>query len=877
MNTEKSSNARYKSTCERSKWRQFKALIKKQVLHGIRDKVSLYNGLLSPIYMIAILIIIKAVSIPAVIDVKPFMPLTEGTCSVSQPNCVHMGYIANGPIEETLTNLRKLFAYSEPKEVSIRRFADYNELANHFSQDPSSLVVGVTFNTNDRAQSAAYEIHANHTLSKDRDYVTTRSLTIQAYIERAIANVRRQASGQTLLSSPLPPKEATFGKKIDSGSGRNFLSFTQLGDNTFVKYILPFMSVIFLNFAFQPLIIYYMTVLNIDKKIKIKGSMLMMGLSHTIYLATIWVYLLAFSLVPIIMVVILIYATQIIKSIAVGYILGSMIFYGIGMIALCTMLSIYFSSTKTAPFAGLIVTLASIALSIVYESRWIATLSPTESSWLFLVSPVAFGRVISLLSNFDSIEEMNNQPHMLSLNFTFLMIFVDCVLYLLIAWYVDHLKPGEEGIALPWNFLFCRSYWKSTKLTNMNCNIAPVENSELLAASKISDTDKHMFETQDVSFIDPKDRGAILITDLKKSFQVKNKGLCKGSRKINAVNSLDLDLNRGQVLAFLGHNGAGKTTTISMLSGLTLPDDGTISIFDQTLPTRRNRSSNIHVMAQVQQMLGVCPQFDILIDTFSAVEHMELFAAIRGLRILGKIEDNGTVTPGKQEDLQREYIIEMMSDVSLPDKCFEKSGSYSGGMKRKLSLAIALLGNPSIILLDEPTTGMDVYSRNQIWQLIQDSKEGRVVILTTHSMEEADALGDRIAIMSKGKLQTLGSSLFLKNRFGVGYHLSLTKKDTSNGERTETLNTVQRENMFDEQGLTAFIQTHLATAQLIDNTPHNITYLLPNKSEDQEKYPDFFEEMETICKQERYGVIGFGLSTTTLEEVFISLQEKEKE
>ncbi|KAK9765542.1 hypothetical protein K7432_006044 [Basidiobolus ranarum] len=637
------------------------------------------------------------------------------------------------------------------------------------------------------------------------------------------------------------------------------------------------MSLIFLNFAFQPLLIYYMTVLNIDKKIKIKGSMLMMGLSHTIYLATIWLYLLAFTLVPIIITVILIYATRTIKSIAVGYILGSMIFYGVGMIALCTMFSIYFTSTKTAPFAGLLLTLVSITLSILYELLWRGSVALTGSSCLCLISPIAFGRVISLANSFDTIAEMNNQPNDLSLNFTFLMVFVDSLLYLLIAWYVDHLKPGEEGIALPWNFLFCKSYWKSTKLTDLSRNTAPIKDTELIAASKINDDDKHMFELQDVSFITPPDRGAILITDLKKTFKVKNKGFCKGSRKVNAVNNLDLDLNRGQVLAFLGHNGAGKTTTISMLSGLTLPDDGTISIFGQTLPTRRNRSSNIHVKSQVQKMLGVCPQFDILIDTFSAVEHMELFAAIRGLHILGKSDSNGSVIPGKQEELQKEYIAEMMLDVSLSDKCFEKSGSYSGGMKRKLSLAIALLGNPSIILLDEPTTGMDVYSRNQIWQLIQDSKEGRVVILTTHSMEEADALGDRIAIMSKGKLQTLGSSLFLKNRFGVGYHLSLTKKATSNGERTGQLIAVQNENEFDEKGLTAFIQSHLATAKVLDNSPHIITYLLPNKYEDQEKYPDFFEEVETICALGNYGVVGFGLSTTTLEEVFISLQDKEKE
>ncbi|RKP05998.1 P-loop containing nucleoside triphosphate hydrolase protein [Thamnocephalis sphaerospora] len=115
-------------------------------------------------------------------------------------------------------------------------------------------------------------------------------------------------------------------------------------------------------------------------------------------------------------------------------------------------------------------------------------------------------------------------------------------------------------------------------------------------------------------------------------------------------------------------------------------------------------------------------------------------------------------------------------DVHLKDSGDQRVVTYSGGMKRKLSVAIAFLGDPLVVLLDEPTTGMDVYTRRQIWQLIQDSKQGRAIVLTTHSMEEADALGDRIAIMSKGKMQAQGTSLFLKNRYGIGYRLHVEKK-----------------------------------------------------------------------------------------------------
>jgi ATP-binding cassette subfamily A (ABC1) protein 1 len=120
-------------------------------------------------------------------------------------------------------------------------------------------------------------------------------------------------------------------------------------------------------------------------------------------------------------------------------------------------------------------------------------------------------------------------------------------------------------------------------------------------------------------------------------------------------------------------------------------------------------------------------------------------------------------------------IDEVITEVGLTEKRHALSSALSGGMKRKLSLAIALLGDPKFVLLDEPTSGMDPYSRRSTWELLQKKKAGRVILLTTHFMEEADTLADRIAIMSEGSIRCSGSSLYLKTRFGVGYILSLSK------------------------------------------------------------------------------------------------------
>jgi ATP-binding cassette subfamily A (ABC1) protein 3 len=123
----------------------------------------------------------------------------------------------------------------------------------------------------------------------------------------------------------------------------------------------------------------------------------------------------------------------------------------------------------------------------------------------------------------------------------------------------------------------------------------------------------------------------------------------------------------------------------------------------------------------------------------------------------------------------------MLEDIDLTDQKNQLSKSLSGGQKRKLSVAIALIGDSKIVMLDEPTSGMDTSARRRLWEMLKKNKHGRIVILTTHYMDEADILGDRIAIMAEGKVVCTGSSLFLKNRFGVGYNLVIAKKTRDPG------------------------------------------------------------------------------------------------
>uniref|UniRef100_A0A8C6UK25 ABC transporter domain-containing protein n=1 Tax=Neogobius melanostomus TaxID=47308 RepID=A0A8C6UK25_9GOBI len=209
-----------------------------------------------------------------------------------------------------------------------------------------------------------------------------------------------------------------------------------------------------------------------------------------------------------------------------------------------------------------------------------------------------------------------------------------------------------------------------------------------------------------------------------------------------AVDRLCLGIPRGECFGLLGVNGAGKTSTFRMLTG-----DTAITFGEAFLNQHRE-------MERVHQLMGYCPQFDSISDLLTGREHLELYARLRGL--VDKVAEWGIRKLGLVQYSERE------------------AGGYSGGNKRKLSTAISLIGSPPVIFLDEPTTGMDPKAKRFLWNCILSvTKEGRAVVLTSHSMEECEALCSRMAIMVNGRFQCLGSVQHLKNRFGDGYTVVL--------------------------------------------------------------------------------------------------------
>jgi len=296
-----------------------------------------------------------------------------------------------------------------------------------------------------------------------------------------------------------------------------------------------------------------------------------------------------------------------------------------------------------------------------------------------------------------------------------------------------------------------------------------------------------------------------------------------------AVKKLSFGVPAGEVFGFLGINGAGKTTTLSILSGEFPATAGEARLAG--LDMYRSRP-------QINQQMGYCPQFDAVLAKLTGREHLEMFARIKGI--------NESEISGVVEDC--------IDKMNLREHCEREAGSYSGGNKRKLSVAIALVGNPKIVFLDEPSTGMDPEARRFMWNVIASTMKGRSVILTTHSMEEAEALSTRIGIMVGGRLRCLGTTQHLKTKYGAGYTLELSSMEAV------------------ADAVEAWVADTFPGSSLVEKHGGQLRYEI-GRSES--RLSVMFSKLEE--SRERLGITDYALSQTTLEKVFLKFAAEQEE
>ena len=227
--------------------------------------------------------------------------------------------------------------------------------------------------------------------------------------------------------------------------------------------------------------------------------------------------------------------------------------------------------------------------------------------------------------------------------------------------------------------------------------------------------------------LDARNEIAIQVKDLKKEFE-----------HVTAVNGVDLTVRQGELFSILGPNGAGKTTTIQMLCCLSRPSSGTATIMGNDI---------LKDSLSVKQIIDVSPQETAIAENLNARENLNLIGGIHGF-------------PRDVIDQRATQLLEMMG---LTHRANERVKKYSGGMKRRLSIAMSLISDPQVLFLDEPTLGLDPQSRRSVWEHIKELKGKKTIILTAHYLEEADSLADRIAIIDEGEIVALGTPQELKD------------------------------------------------------------------------------------------------------------------
>ncbi|XP_068181973.1 phospholipid-transporting ATPase ABCA1b [Antennarius striatus] len=609
-----------------------------------------------------------------------------------------------------------------------------------------------------------------------------------------------------------------------------------------------------------------------EKEARLKETMRIMGLDNGI----LWFSWFISSLIPL-----LVSAALLVLLLKKGNLLPysdpGVVFFFLGSFAVvtimqCFLLSTAFARANLAAACGGIIYF-TLYLPYVLCVAWQDYIGSAAKVFASLLSPVAFGFGCEYFALFEEqgvgIQWKNLVASPLeeddfSLRSAIALMYFDSFLYGVLTWYIEAVFPGQYGIPRPWYFPFTKSYWVGEK-DGLSGKVP---------LSRRGNPEAICME-EEPAHLEP----GVYIENLVKVY--------RHGKKL-AVDGLTLGFYEGQITSFLGHNGAGKTTTMSILTGLFPPTSGTAYILGKDIRTE---------LSAIRQSLGVCPQHNVLFSMLTVEEHIWFYGRLKGLseqRVKGEIE-------------------QILLDTGLPHKRTSRTSALSGGMQRKLSVALAFVGGSKVVILDEPTAGVDPYARRGIWDLLLKYRQDRTIILSTHHMDEADILGDRIAIISHGKLCCVGSSLFLKNQLGNGYYLTLVKKDpepslSSCRNSSSTVSFTKKEGECasvsssdaglgseheseaatiengpsasicdvpfvppDVSMVSGLILRHVPAARLVEDLGHELTYVLPYSAAKDGAFVELFKDLD--LKLPDLGISSYGVSDTTLEEIFLKVAE----
>uniref|UniRef100_A0A671NUP3 ATP-binding cassette sub-family A member 2 n=1 Tax=Sinocyclocheilus anshuiensis TaxID=1608454 RepID=A0A671NUP3_9TELE len=527
--------------------------------------------------------------------------------------------------------------------------------------------------------------------------------------------------------------------------------------------------------------------------------------------------------------------------------------YAVATIMFCFLVSVLYSKAKLASACGgIIYFLSYVPYMYVAIREEVAhdKITAFEKCIASLMSTTAFGlgskyfalyEVAGVGIQWRTINQSPVEGDDFNLLLSMVMLTIDAIVYGVLTWYIEAVHPGMYGLPRPWYFPLQKSYWLGSGRIETwdwpwggGTRLSVMEEDQACAMEH-----RRSEETRGIEEEPSHLPLVVCIDKLTKVYKT-------GSKL--ALNKLSLNLHENQVVSFLGHNGAGKTTTMSILTGLFPPTSGSATIYGHDIRTE---------MERIRQNLGMCPQHNVLFDKLSVEEHLWFYSRLKGMA---------------EEDIRKE-MDKMIEDLELSNKRHSLVQTLSGGMKRKLSVAIAFVGGSRAVILDEPTAGVDPYARRAIWDLILKYKQGRTILLSTHHMDEADLLGDRIAIISHGKLKCCGSPLFLKSTYGDGYKLTLVKKQTDEKSPSSPSSPASSISPCSESRVTQFIRQYVASCLLVSDSNTELSYVLPSEAVKKGCFERLFQALEQSL--DSLALTSFGVMDTTLEEVFLKVSEED--
>ena len=548
-----------------------------------------------------------------------------------------------------------------------------------------------------------------------------------------------------------------------------------------------------------------------EKENRLNNLLERQGISKVQYMFSWFFTFFSVSLVSIVAFILLLYGTTL------GHIYLSVIniiLFVLSLFSVCVFFTVCIKTVKTGATAIKFFNFGSIFLGFVLVLP--STMKVTKVFFSF-IPHINFFMVYwttYCLGNFDK----------LSFNLLFLraaktgyfeammMYVVDIILYLGLAIFIQSYKDS----GLP----FC-SFLKSccTKVSRQVEIINPINNDE--EALKEEDNqifEKHFQELSEINKQKSEQNQCLKLVNVSKSFD-----------DLKAVNCFNGELFSNEIFCLLGHNGAGKSTTINMISGIYDPDEGDILLDGRSLVTDKK---------YLYENIGLCQQEDIFFDYLTVEEHLEYMCKIKGSQV------------------NRQEIDELITKIDLLPKKKALCSTLSGGQKRKLCIALALIGNSRIILLDEPTSGMDVMARRSLWEFLKNYKKDKIILLTTHFLDEAEYLGDRIGIMTDGQYICCGSSSYLKSKYPCGFNINLiiNSKIFNENYKTEFYNEILK---YEPNAEIKVASKGIFSINIQSNNQH-VNEIF-----------DYIEKSKT-----QFGIEDYTVGSTSLEDVFLKLNNK---